>query len=179
MLASDDYLQVLACVEELHRCRTLAEFPRCAFAGFGKLFSFTSAAFNEVNLPRHRLVAVTDRPLAGAAQASPQPVPAPANLATIWEKHSGQHPLVRYVAETGDGQALKISDFLSVREYHRLDLYCEFYGPLDVEDQMSLTIRSDRGCLIALAFNRARRDFNETDRLKLNLVRPHLLQAYA
>lgn len=174
-------MQVLACIEELYRCRTLADFPACAFAAFGKLLPFTVAAFNEVNLPRNRIVAVTDRPLVGSQpNAAPgETVPFPAPLASIWERHSAQHPLVRYVAETGDGQALKISDFLSLREYHGLDLYREFYGPLRVEDQMCLTIRSDRGFLIALAFNRARRDFSETDRVKLNLVRPHLLQAYA
>ena len=44
---------------------------------------------------------------------------------------------------------------------------------------MAITIRSDSGFLIAFSFNRPRRDFTETDRVKLNLARPHLLQAYA
>lgn len=44
---------------------------------------------------------------------------------------------------------------------------------------MAVAIRSDGGVIIALAFNRDRRSFTERDRVKLNLVRPHVLQAYA
>lgn len=184
-LLNADYLQVLNCIEAIHRCRTLSDFPGHVLHAFGKLIRYSAAAFNEVNLARNRLIAITDRPLGGLEKfARPLEHGAvqyefPSRLANIWEKYCHQHPLVRYVGETGDGQAVKISDFLSVREYHRLDLYREFYGPLFAEDQMSITIRSDNGFLIAIAFNRARRDFTECDRVKLNLVRPHLLQAYA
>ncbi len=44
---------------------------------------------------------------------------------------------------------------------------------------MSVTIRSDAGVIIALAFNRPQRSFAESERVKLNLIRPHILQAYA
>ena len=184
MLRREDYVQVLECIEAIHRCRTLAAFPGHALRAFSKLIDSTVAAFNEVNIPRNRIMAVTDRPLDAAILAGPRKeegavYPFPANHARIWEKHSAQHPLVRYANETGDGQAVKISDFLSAREYHRLDLYSEFYQPLLAEDQMCVMIRSDNGFLIALAFNRTRRNFTERDRVKLNLVRPHLLQAYA
>ena len=159
------------CIEAIHRCRTLADFPGHVLHAFSKLIRYSAAAFNEVNLARNRLIAITDRTL-GDPEKSAHPsghgavqYHVPSKLATIWEKYSHQHPLVRYVGETGDGQAVKISDFLSVREYHRLDLYREFYRPLFAEDQMSITIRSDNGFLIALAFNRARRDFSECDRV--------------
>lgn len=156
------------------RCAPLGSSIRC-----------NAAAFNAVNLPRNRIIGVTNRPFEFPLRLAPVwdetrgSFPFPPSLSSIWEKYSGQHPLVRYVGETGDGQAVKISDFLSPAEYHRLELYREFYQHLGAEDQMCITIRSDHGFLIALAFNRARRDFSESDRVKLNLVRPHLLQAYA
>ena len=168
VLAHTDYQQVLACIEAIHRCRKLVEFPGHILEALSKLIPSNLSAFNEVNAARNRINAVTDRPLDGHA-----------SLAAVWEKYSSQHPLLRYTAETGDGQAVKISDFLSTREYHRLELYREFYQHLRAEDQMTVTIRSDDGVYLTLAFNRARRDFCESDRVKLNLVRPHILQAYS
>ena len=176
---------MLTCIEDLHRCRTLAEFPGNALRAFSKLIPYTLAAFNEVNVKRRRIVGGNDRPLDDPSTfvrgwKGEKPIyPMTADFIKKWENYSSQHPLVRYIAETGDGQAIKISDFLSEREYHKLDLYREMYGPLSAEDQMSVTIRSDDGIMIALAFNRDQRDYTEIDRIKLNLVRPHLLQAYA
>lgn len=167
-LSHEEHLQVLACIHELHRCRSLAEFPRHALHALAELVPNNLSAFNEVNLPRGRLLAVTDREVADYEQRK-----------EIWERYSGQHPLVRYIAETGDGQAIKVSDFLSEDEYHATDLYRSLYRELDAEDQLSITVRSDAGVIIALAFNRDRRDFTESERVKLNLVRPHVLQAYA
>ncbi len=168
MLDSQDYLQVLACVEAIHQCRTLADFPQQILAALSLLISSNLSAFNEVNAPRRRIVAYLDRPAIDHEK-----------LTVLWEKYSAQHPLLRYYTETGDGQAVKISDFLSSRDYHRLDLYRALYREIDAEDQMTLTIRSDNGVFLTLAFNRERRSFRESDRIKLNLVRPHIVRAYA
>ena len=73
---------------------------------------------------------------------------------------------------------MKISDFLTAKQFHRLDIYRRMYRFVDAEDQ-SLILRSDAGVVIALAFNRPRRDFTERERVILNRVRPHVLQAYA
>jgi DNA-binding CsgD family transcriptional regulator len=167
-LTHEEHLQVLECIQELHGCRSLAEFPRHSLAVLKRLVPSDLSAFNEVNMPRGRIVAVMDRHFDELDE-----------MAVVWERHSAEHPLVRYIQDTGDGQAVKISDFLSDDEYHRLAIYREFFAPIDAEDQMSITIRSDRGVILALAFNRPQRDFTENDRIKLNLIRPHVLQAYA
>lgn len=167
-LSHEEHLAVLACIHALYGCRSLAAFPTHALDAVGALVSSTLAAFNEVNLDLDRTLMVMDRPL-----------PRQEQVVAEWDHHRDEHPLVRYVAETGDGQAIKISDFLTPAEFHALDLYRAVYAPLGAEDQMSVTIRSDAGVIIAIALNRSRRDFSEVDRVKLNLVRPHLLQAYA
>ena len=167
-LSHEEHLQVLGCIHELHRCRSLADFPQHALRALGQLIPTTFSAFNEVNTARGRLVAVADRV-----------VPDFEKLITVWERYSDQHPLVRYVVETGDGQAVKLSDFLSESAYHELDLYRAVFSKLGTEDQLSLTIRSDAGVILAFSFNRDRRNFTEGERVMLNLVRPHVLQAYA
>ncbi len=167
-LTHEQHLEVLTCVGALYRCRSLSEFPSHTLAALAPLVPSTLGAFNEVNVPRGRICFVTDRTLANHA-----------HMEKAWGLYSAQHPLVGYVNETGDGQAVKFSDFLSVRAYHRLDLYRHFYRLLGAEDQICITIRSDAGIILAIAFNRSRRTFTESERVMLNLVRPHLLQAYA
>jgi DNA-binding NarL/FixJ family response regulator len=167
-LTHEEHLELLDCIQKLYRCRSLAAFPAHALAALAPLVPSTLSAFNEVSLARGRIVGVFDRPVADQA-----------GMLAKWELHGAEHPLVQYVTATGDGQAIMVSDFLSVGAWHRHPLYHVLYRDLEVEDQMSLTIRSDAGFIIALAFNRSRRDFSESERVKLNLVRPHLLQAYA
>jgi len=109
-LTHEQHLEVLTCIQELHACRSLAAFPEHALRALAKLVPCNLSAFNEVNLPRKRIVAVTDRPVQ-------------ANITEVSEHYSHQHPMFRHASETGDGQALNISDFLSEAEYHQLDLY--------------------------------------------------------
>jgi DNA-binding CsgD family transcriptional regulator len=90
-----------------------------------------------------------------------------------------EHPLVAHSQQTHDGQAVKISDFLTQRQFHRLGLYQEVYRRLGVEYQMSVTLVARPALLIGIALNRSRRDFSERDRLLLNLLWPHLAQAHA
>ncbi|NES97810.1 MAG: hypothetical protein F6K32_21885, partial [Desertifilum sp. SIO1I2] len=108
-------------------------------------------------------------------------------------QHFLAHPVIHHYAETRDGQALAISDFLSESEFHRQEiLYSGFFRSVGLEDQMMMTIelpaklktglnvdqfhqgKSD----LSLTISRARRGFAERERLLLNLIRPHLKQAY-
>jgi DNA-binding CsgD family transcriptional regulator len=88
-----------------------------------------------------------------------------------------EHPVLRYHARSGDGRALKISDFLSRDEFHRLDLYAESFRLIGAEDQLAVALPSPPPLVIGLAFNRGRRSFAERDRQVLDLIRPHLAQA--
>jgi DNA-binding CsgD family transcriptional regulator len=103
-----------------------------------------------------------------------------------------EHPIAQYYLETGDDTAHKISDFLSESQLYRLEgLYQKFLRPLCMEDKMILVVQNssktttknrvsrnqDREVVI-VALNRPKRDFCERDRLILNLLRPHLYEAY-
>jgi DNA-binding CsgD family transcriptional regulator len=96
----------------------------------------------------------------------------------IFERQVNEHPIIAHHQKTGDGRAAKISDFLTLRQFHRLGLYNEFYRRLETERQMAVILPAPAPLVIGVAVNRSGRDFSERERLLLNLLRPHLAQAY-
>ncbi|MEP6668967.1 MAG: LuxR C-terminal-related transcriptional regulator [Chthoniobacter sp.] len=168
LLSDADYEQILDCIQAIHRCRQLEDFPRHVLAELRKLVSCYLAGYNEVDLQRQRFVVVFDPPREDIESGLY------ANFAGLMH----EHPVITYFDKTGDGQALKISDFLSTQEYHQRALYRDCYQHVAVEDQLSFAVRISPGFMIGIAFNRQERNFTENDRLRLNLVRPHIVQAY-
>ncbi|MEI9895270.1 MAG: LuxR C-terminal-related transcriptional regulator [Chthoniobacter sp.] len=167
-LSDDEYRQVLDCIEGIHRCRNLETFPRHVLTELRKIISCNLAGYNEVDLPGNRIVVVFE---------PPRPEISPSTLEPF-AKLMQEHPVITYFDKTGDGQTLKISDFLSEREFHRRAIYRDFYRHIGAEDQISFGVHVSPGFMIGIAFNREDRGFTEKDRLRLNLVRPHIVQAY-
>ncbi len=91
---------------------------------------------------------------------------------------SGENPVLAHVRRTRDGRPRRISDFLSRAEYHRLRLYREFYGQIDAEYQVALTLPSRPPVVIGLALTRSQQDFSDREVAALGTARPHLIQAY-
>jgi DNA-binding CsgD family transcriptional regulator len=110
-------------------------------------------------------------------------------MSSIKSRHLNEHPIAQNISQALQG-ACKISDFLSQKELQSLEgLYQEFLRPLETEDQMMLFLPSTNSGnwdqlaiantqLVGYAFGRTQRSFTERDRLLLNLLRPHLFQAY-
>jgi DNA-binding CsgD family transcriptional regulator len=89
-----------------------------------------------------------------------------------------QNPLIDHYRRTGDGRALKFSDFVSLDELRALELHEAFYAPLGIDYQIAMTLPAPKPTVIGVAFNRGDRDFGEHDRATLNLLRPHLAAAH-
>lgn len=89
-----------------------------------------------------------------------------------------QNPILRHQEATGDGSAHRISDFITTDELHELELYRRVYGPLGVEFQVAFALATKQPLVIAFALNRQGRDFNTQELAALNILRPHLIQAY-
>jgi DNA-binding CsgD family transcriptional regulator len=104
----------------------------------------------------------------------------------------GEHPIAQNMKQTMRG-TYKISDFVSPTEFHaREGIYQQFFRPLELEDQMMIFLLENQpittlgweqfthndAIVAGFALNRSRRSFTERDRLILNLLRPHLFQAY-
>ena len=88
-----------------------------------------------------------------------------------------QSPLFR-AYRRGKGSAVKISDFLTRAEFEQLTLYDEFFRRLGLDHQIAKGLPGSPGLVTGIALHRRRRDFRESDRLLLNLLRPHLNEAY-
>jgi len=94
-----------------------------------------------------------------------------------------QNPLVENYARTGDGRALRISDFITSRQLHSTELYEHLYGRLEIEYQLAITLPPLHRAparpqeMIGLTLSRATRDFDPREQQLLELLRPHLSSA--
>ena len=86
-----------------------------------------------------------------------------------------QHPGVM-LSQSGDYRPHTLSDFLSARELHRLDLYNEVYRQLGSEDQIYFNLAPP--AMVTIAINRSTRSFTERDREVIELLQPHLSRAF-
>jgi DNA-binding CsgD family transcriptional regulator len=96
----------------------------------------------------------------------------------IFEQFMHDDPLINWYANGADGRAVKISDLLTRRQFHALPIYNEFYRRLTLEHQIAFLLDTVKPLLVGVTLNRSSTDFNEEDRRTLNVLRPHLIQAY-
>jgi DNA-binding NarL/FixJ family response regulator len=95
---------------------------------------------------------------------------------TFW-RVVDQHPLCR-AQRRGRFDALKLSDFYSQRELHRLEIYADMFRRWGVEFELEVAIPSPLEHTKTFLFEDGRHDFDERDRALLNLLQPHLVQLH-
>ncbi len=92
-----------------------------------------------------------------------------------------QNPLAAHFARAGETRTprrtLRLSDFISRRKLHALDLYNHVYRHIDTEYQLAFTVPT-RGQMIGITLNRARRDFDERELALLQRARALVIPAY-
>ena len=102
----------------------------------------------------------------------------------LWEalsRHSHENPIVAYYRRTGRPPVLTFSDLTTRSQLHRLGLYREYYRHVDVEHQIVVPLTLHGSSTlgeIGFAISRRLSDFSARDRLVLELLQPHLVQAY-
>jgi DNA-binding CsgD family transcriptional regulator len=165
-LSSADLRGALAAAGTWHEATTVSELATTAVETLHEIVPCDGVGWNEVDLQGHEVRAVT----------SPAEYFVPETIDAL-QQWIGQHPIVSYVARTGDHSATKISDFVTTRELHRLDIYSDFFRVLGVEDLLAVIIQAEP-VIIGIAFTRGGRTYQERDRELLNLLRPHLASAY-
>jgi DNA-binding CsgD family transcriptional regulator len=112
-----------------------------------------------------------------AWRVEPGNVAAFPDAAQLFRQHMHQHPVLANHRDTGNGVALRISDFLSDRQFRSTGLYHDFYRPRGVAYQLGASVPAPGQGLIAIALNRCDRDFTDDEAELLDLLRPHIRQA--
>lgn len=166
-LSQRDLQTLLSYLREIYAHHDLESFAANIVSMLPKVVPSEWTSYNEVD-PQSQKVNVVMEPLPSDFPDGEQ----------VFEQHISEHPLINYYQQTHDGRALKISDFLTQSQFHRLELYNEFFRRLEVEHQMAVTLPAPTPLVIGIAVNRSGADFSERERLLLSLLRPHLLQAY-
>ena len=167
-LGVSELRSVLAVLEAAAAADEPGALAEAVLPGLARLVGSDVTAYNELDL-RRRHAFVVEEPAGSVGPA----------MLEVFAPLMGQHPLVAHYRRTADQRPLKISDFLDRRQFRRSELYGAFYRPLGIEHQMAFTV-VDRpaAVVVGIAVNRASRDFDERDRERLALLRPHLVGAH-
>ena len=163
-LRQSDLHQALELIGECEGAADPPSFGRSVL-GISRLVP-GAVAFNEIDLAKRTATAVRDRP-------SPPGDDSVAEFARL----AHQNPLVVH-GRHGD-PPLTISDMLSARSFHALELYGVVFAPHGFEDQIAIHLRTAAPRIAGIAINRERRGYSARDRALLELLAPHLSRAYA
>lgn len=164
---------VLDCLRTIYATLDLEAFPRQVVAALLRVVSAPFGSYNEIDRGAAQIRYVVEP----AAAAVP-------HLELAVREYQHEQPVVANYLRTGDGSPRKLSDFLSIQKLHRLGIYNENYRRAGVEYQITFMLRSlqrPSSPTIAIALDRGlgETDFSEHDRFILNLLRPHVMTAYA
>ena len=165
-LTGKDYVAALDFVERLHGVREA--FPQWLLQEVTKLVGADHATWNDVALtvPWSNVVQWPE-------------LPDLKRRTEVFSRHMLEHPNLRHWMRTGDLRPVKLSDLVSPKELHRLGLYDALYREIGYEDQFNIFLGKPAPTGQALGFARGRRSFTERDRAILDLIRPHVAQAWS
>jgi DNA-binding CsgD family transcriptional regulator len=179
-LTNSEVRSLLKFLQELLKPCTLEDLPDRVLSQLPQVVSSELTVWTSARFQHHKIVNVET---SGGADIS--------KYFQVANQHFDEHPFVHYYFRTGNGKAHSISDFISEGQLHRLEgLYQNFLHPIGMEDQMVVVLPkllgSNKGCKvfyeqeedIVISLHRSQRGFSQRDRLLLNLLRPHLAQAF-
>jgi DNA-binding CsgD family transcriptional regulator len=163
---ADELLLALDVVREVQSAPDLDSYRRTILR-VQELVPCQEIGYNEVDAETGEIFMILDPP------ESVLP-----GLHESFARNVEDHPVIRHHQATGDGSAKAISDFLSEDEFHATGIYREVYARMGAEDQLSFILPSPPEMVVGIAMNRPRRGFSEAEREIVELVRPHLSQAF-
>jgi DNA-binding CsgD family transcriptional regulator len=147
---------------ELYSPGSRADFPDRVSAILRRCFSFDCLAYHEIaDNQSQRALTYPEFPFDMEAFA----------------KYLDQHPTWNAVTKDHVEACMKISDFLNRDKWERTDLYNHIFRPHAFHYQLGFGTQGELPQL-AIALNRSRRDFSEEERSILDLLKPHLAQAF-
>jgi DNA-binding CsgD family transcriptional regulator len=166
-LETADLRAMLALLGQAHDATGAAQFADVLIHNLNGLVVSDLVSYNEINL-------------AGGATHTfyePELVPRP-ELEEAFGRLVDQHPLVREYSETGNARALRMSDFLSLRQLRGLGLYDEVFNPLETNFQLAFSVAIGTDTVIGIGLNRRDVDFSDREVAMMNELQPHLASAF-
>jgi RNA polymerase sigma factor (sigma-70 family) len=167
-LTETEVTRAVSCLPELYALTPIEDFPARVLMIVHRLIGCDQACYNDIDLGSGEYRVLVD-PEDGGRSA----------MAPAFGAYVHQHPVIAHIAATGDSSSHLISDFIRPVEFRRLGLYGEFFRPLGLESQLSISLSPPpTTSLIGLSLDRSRPDFSDHDRMLLDLLRPHLVAAH-
>jgi DNA-binding CsgD family transcriptional regulator len=183
-LGFDDTQQLLQGIGQIYTCHNLDTFPIDALKVVDLLVPSDWPLFVLTNTRTGQLFQTS---LPSFSVLTPGLIEV---LEKILSEDRENHPIARNMPQTLHGSH-KLSDFVSQQELHSYEgLYQQFLRLIGVEDQMLFFLPDNNPgrwselaqantTLTGFILNRPSCSFVERDRSILNLLRPHLFQAYS
>ena len=166
MFSRRDVRDAFALLDGAYSANGVDPFASIVVKALARLVPGEIVGYNERELVNHRLLAACETPR----------VDPPPEVISAVSMFCGEYPL-SMLRRRSEARALKISDFVTTRELHRLDYYNHALRPLGIEHQMRLWLSAPPG--VARYFYVGRRradgDFSDRDRDLLELLRPSLV----
>ncbi|NEU79858.1 helix-turn-helix transcriptional regulator [Nostoc sp. UIC 10630] len=166
ILSQQDFSKILNFVQGLYSTDRLQNFSSYISTAISNLIQADISGYCTIDFMQHQFV--------GGVLFPAVPV-----SAEVMNQYFYEHPHQVNYLKTRDCRAYKISDFLTEKQLHRREgLYQKFLRPMNMEDQMTLVIpRVNSMTVDGVTLFSSQRSFTERDRLILNLLLPHLMQA--
>jgi DNA-binding CsgD family transcriptional regulator len=157
-------------LEKIHSETDLAQFPTRVFGVFEELIPGIVLTLDEFNVKTGDTRNSISRPPNDLAAWRQQ-------LTTLIPTEHPVFPVAQAAALKGRTlPALRISDFLTLRQLRRTNLYHDIFAPIGVRHQIVLSLRV-RGHVAGLTISRWE-DFTEAELALAQLLSPHLALAH-
>jgi DNA-binding CsgD family transcriptional regulator len=166
-LTQSDFSALLDFLRSNYVARDLPEFRRFVITALPDVVRSEITGYNEIDLRKWR-----DEHILFPMERMDFP-----DSFELFNEHIREHPVINHLARTQRPEILRISDFLTHRQFARTGLYQDFFRQVGTRDQISVTLKVGKRTIVGIALNHSQ-DYTERHRTLLSLVRPHLIQAY-
>jgi DNA-binding CsgD family transcriptional regulator len=156
------------CLRQSYAVRDLAAFPHHIVDALRDVVPADWVWYNEANPAKNRITWVID------------PLDTFPGAERVFAECMHEHPCLLEAGRVPNGQSWHLSDFLPRARLHQLRIYNEFYRRRGIEYQLGIRLAASPSCVIAVGVNRGphRRDFAGDHALCMDVLGPHLVEAY-
>jgi DNA-binding NarL/FixJ family response regulator len=171
-LGERDAAALAALTAELAVLEDAEPFPPHFLGRLAELMASRDAGYCELNRSRERTLFIAW--WEDGRGGSDVPVEEGPEGEAYWRLRH-QHPTCGYRERTNDWtNARAVTDFVTQRQFRRTQIWTELYRDADVNEWIDVGLRSNGWHTRVFIFTRSRGEFDERDRLVLDLLQPHL-----